>query len=312
MADINELTTLTDDDRQAVRSANSQMEEKMARLRDVVPIVLDLSCREPTLPAPYGHTLEDKKELLKLAKEFGFKDFAVGHFFGFPNVDEQFCRYLNEQGDSMDGYFAAAMVVRTPRGKPFAPSYSFDRVAEFEVPNVVLLTEIRSSTVTRDGTTYDDYFADLIQSIEYLRAEVIPEPSARRGRIFLRVLDIFDAWDEDPDFVAQVMKLLSGMPVQAILFEDVRGTHFPFQTAELVKLIRRYHPPPMPILVHPIPATGWKMRPSSKRCWPGLMAFGQASRQRRRWARTDRPPCCSAICCAHVTPMSKRTTRSSV
>lgn len=256
MSDINELTALTEDDRDAVHRAKSQMDEKMARLRDVVPVVLDLSCREPTLPAPYGHTLEDKKELLRLAKEFGFTDLAVGHFFGFPNVDEQFCRYLRDQGDTMDGYFCAAMVVRTQQGKPFEPSYSFDRIAEFEVPNVVLLTEIRSSTVTKDGATHDDYFADLVQSIEYLRAEVIPEPSARRGRIFLRVLDIFDAWDEDPGFVAQVMKLLSSMPVQAILFEDVRGTHFPFQTAELVKLIRRYHPPPMPVLVHPHSGNG--------------------------------------------------------
>ncbi len=256
MANINELTTLTDDDREAVRDAKGRMDEKMARLRDVVPIVLDLSVREPTLPAPNGHTLEDKKEVLKLAKEFGFSDFAVGHFFGFPNVDEQFCRYLNEQGDTMDGYFGAAMVVRTQKGKPFEPSYSMDRIAEFALPNVVLLTEVRSSTVTRDSATYDDYFADLVQSIDYLRAEVLPEPSARRGRIFLRFLDIFDAWDEDPDLVAQTLKLLSGLPIQAVIFEDVRGTHFPFQTAELVKLIRRYHPPPMPVLVHPHSGNG--------------------------------------------------------
>ena len=256
MVDIGELTKLTDDDREAVRDAKGQIDEKTARLRDVVPVILDLSCREPTLPAPYGHTLDDKKEVLRLAKEFGFTDLAVGSFFDFPNVDEQFCRYLNDQGDTMDGYFGNVMVVRAHKDKPFKPSYSMDRIAEFGIPNILLLTEIRPKTVQQNGASYDDYFADLIKSIEYMRAQVLPEASERRGRIYMRFLDIFDAWDEDPDFVAKVMKLLSNMPIQAIIFEDVRGTHFPFQTAELVKLIRRYHPPPVPILVHPHSGNG--------------------------------------------------------
>ena len=256
MVDINELTFLTDDDRDAIRTAKDNIDAKMARLRDVVPIVLDLSCREPTLPAPYGHTLEDKKEVLKLAKEFGFTDLAVGSFFDFPTVDEQFCRYLKEHGDTMDGYFANVMVVRTLQDKPFNPSYSMDRIAEFGIPNILLLTEIRPKTVTKNGESYEDYFADLIQSIEYMRGKVLPPSSSKRGRIYMRFLDIFDAWDEDPDLVARVMKLLSYMPIDAIIFEDVRGTHFPFQTAELVRLIRRYHQPPVPILVHPHSGNG--------------------------------------------------------
>ena len=256
MVNIGALTKLTDDDLEAVQDAKGQIDAKMARLRDVVPVVLDLSCREPTLPAPYGHTLEDKKEVLRLAKEFGFTDLAVGSFFDFPNVDEQFCRYLIDQGDTMDGYFGNVMVVRTHKNKLFKPSYSMDRIAEFGLSNILLLTEIRPKTVQQNGGNYDDYFTDLIKSIEYMRAEILPKASKHRGRIYMRFLDIFDAWDEDPDFVARVMKLLSNMPIQAIIFEDVRGTHFPFQTAELVKLIRRYHPSPVPILVHPHSGNG--------------------------------------------------------
>ena len=40
------------------------------------------------------------------------------------------------------------------------------------------------------------------------------------------------------------------------MFEDTRGTHFPFQTVEIVALLRRYFPAPRKILVHPHAANG--------------------------------------------------------
>ena len=59
-----------------------------------------------------------------------------------------------------------------------------------------------------------------------------------------------------PELVVSVLKLLETLPIQAVIYEDVRGTHFPFQTAELVKLIRRYTLPPRLILVHPHSGNG--------------------------------------------------------
>ena len=47
-----------------------------------------------------------------------------------------------------------------------------------------------------------------------------------------------------------MLKLLQQLPIQAVIFEDVRGTHFPFQNAELVRLIRKYVAPPRLVLVH--------------------------------------------------------------
>ena len=243
-------------DRDALESARETMDRKMARLRDVVPCVVDLSIREGTLPAPYGHTLEDKRELLRLAREFGFTDIAIAAYFDYENVDEVFARELKESGDSMDGFFCNLSLVQTEADRPLEPSYAMERIKQAGIPNLLALVEIWPSTLKRRGRTYDDLFRDIEVNIAYLRDVILPPTDKRRGRIYFRFLDIFDAWDEDPELVVRVLKLLETLPIQAVIYEDVRGTHFPFQTAELVKLIRRFTPPPRLILVHPHSGNG--------------------------------------------------------
>ena len=249
-------TKLTDGDRRVIAASNRRLDQKFSRLRNVVPHIIDLSCREGSLPAAYGHTLDDKKELLKLAKEFGFTDIAVSSFFNFVNIDEVFARYLKDSGDSMDGYFSNVMVVKTQVDTPIKPSYGMQRIAEIGIPNVLMLMEIRPKTLAGDGRSYDDLFRDIVQSVAHLRDSALPKRGKRRGRIYARFLDIFDAWDEDPEIVVQSLKLLRSLPVDAVIFEDVRGTHFPFQTAELIKVIRRYTPAERVILVHPHSGNG--------------------------------------------------------
>ena len=119
-----------------------------------------------------------------------------------------------------------------------------------------MLMEIRPRTLAHDGRTYGDLFRDIVQSVGHLRDRVLPPQSKKRGRIYARFLDIFDAWDEDPEIVIQSLKLLRSLPVDAVIFEDVRGTHFPFQTAELIKIIRRYTPLDRVVLVHPHSGNG--------------------------------------------------------
>jgi isopropylmalate/homocitrate/citramalate synthase len=252
----NTYPRLSKADRDALETARETMDRKMARLRDVVPCVVDLSCREGSLPAPYGHTLEDKRELLRLARAFGFTDIAIAAYFDFENVDEVFARELKESGDSMDGFFCNLSMVQTEADRPLEPSYAMERIKQAGIPNVLALAEIRPLTLQRRGRAYDDLFRDFEVNIAYLRDTLLPPASERRGRIYLRFLDIFDAWDEDPELVVKLLKLLETLPIHAVIYEDVRGTHFPFQTAELVKLIRRFTPPPRLILVHPHSGNG--------------------------------------------------------
>ena len=103
---VSDSIELTDVDRNSLNTAKALIEERLERLRSIVPSILDLSCRECALPASYGHTLEDKKALFKLVREFGFSDLMVSNFFDFPNTDVQFARYLASENINMDGMFS--------------------------------------------------------------------------------------------------------------------------------------------------------------------------------------------------------------
>ena len=73
-------THLNADDQQVLATAQQRIDAQLTRLREVVPVVLDMSFREAALSSRYGRTLEDKKELLRLGKEFGFTDFGLPNF----------------------------------------------------------------------------------------------------------------------------------------------------------------------------------------------------------------------------------------
>jgi isopropylmalate/homocitrate/citramalate synthase len=246
---------LTEADRAAYRQAGEEIEANMARLRAVVPTILDLSFREATLSAAYGHTLEDKKELYRLAKSFGFQDFALpGGLLDFP-VDIAFLNWLVEAGTNLDGFFGTAMLVPTEEGKALRPNRDLERFRAAKVPNVILVLETWPSHLRAKGRSRDQTLCDIERNVAYVR-EWLPAPDDRRGRINARIVDIFDAFDEDPEFVTRVLKLLGALPIWALMFEDVRGTHFPFHTRELVKLMRRYLPPPRKIIAHPHSSNG--------------------------------------------------------
>jgi isopropylmalate/homocitrate/citramalate synthase len=249
-------------DREAIAGMTRRLDAKMSRLRSVVPHVLDLSALEGRLPAPCGHTLKDRIELYKLAEEFGFDELALFSFFDFYNVDVQFLEWYVKKKKSMDGVFATISTMGmkdggAKLGASFRMNYSIDRTLWGKVPNVVVYLDTRPSLLKEEGRTGDGLLRIIEDTVMFLR-EHLPAENAkrRRGRIYLRLADVFDAWDEDPVFFVRMLKLFAALPISGIMFEDVRGTHFPFQTAELVKLMRRYNPAPRVILLHPHSGNG--------------------------------------------------------
>ena len=96
---------------------------------------------------------------------------------------------------------------------------------------------------------------DIDRYIRHYRAQLPPE-TERQGRIYIRIADVFDAFDDDPRYVVQVLKLLGASPITGILYEDVRGSRFTFESNALVRLMRRYVPPPRKILAHPHSGNG--------------------------------------------------------
>lgn len=241
---------ITDDDRRAVIDTKGRIEEKMKRLRDIVPSVLDLSCRECVLPATYGHTLADKNNLMALSQDFDFDDLVVANFFDFPNVDVQFVQDLSSRGVSRDGLFAFVVETWNTSEGAIEPSYGMRQVLDAGIPNIIFDLAVSPSNLARQGRTADQVLLDIERAYVFMR-ERLPAETARRGRIYANIADFFDVFDEDTDHLLRVLKLLAEKPIGALMFEDTRGTHFPFQTEEIIKLLRRYFPAPRKILVHP-------------------------------------------------------------
>ena len=120
---------------------------------------------------------------------------------------------------------------------------------------MILLIEIRPATLAKIGRSFDQALGDIERYVRHYR-DALPEETDRRGRIYVRIADAYDGFDEDPVFVLRVFKLLGALPITGILFEDVRGSRFTFETGELVRLMRAYSPPPRKILVHPHSGNG--------------------------------------------------------
>ena len=255
MSTPNDAGRLNDDDREVLAAAQARIEAQRTRLREVVPCILDMSAREATLSANYGHTLDDKKELFRLAKDFGFTDFGLSNFLDFPSVTDQFLDHLLEDGIDLDQFLVTIAVEPTQADTPPPQSPAARRAAEAGLTNVILLIEIRPATLAKIGRSPDDVLGDIARYIAHHRAH-LPAETDRRGRIYIRIADAFDAFDEDPEFTTRVFKLLGESPITGILFEDVRGSRFLFETCELIRLMRRYNPAPRKILVHPHSGNG--------------------------------------------------------
>ena len=246
---------LGNDDLTALREMVDHIEERVAVLRDAEPYVLDMSAREATLSSAYGHTLDDKMQLHELACDLGLRDFGLPNFFAFPSVTEQFVEALLGRGLSLDPFFTTIAVEPVVEGQPFPMGPAARQTLHYGIPNIILLVETRPATIKALGLTPDEALENLCRHVAHYRA-LLPAEDERVGRIYIRLADPFDTYDEDPAYLLRVVRRLGDEPVTGILFEDVKGTRFPFETFALVRMMRRYHPRPRKILAHPHTANG--------------------------------------------------------
>lgn len=255
MTTLEATVVLDEEDLGALSEIRDGIEAKMSRLRELEPCILDMSFREATLSSRYGHTLADKIELWKLAREFGFTDFGLSNFYDFPSVTDQFLDWLLEHDVPLDQFLVTIGVEPGDGGNAVARSPAVIRTEEAGIPNVILVVEIRPRTIELSGRDRAQMLHDIDRYIRHYRAQLPPE-TERQGRIYIRMADIFDAFDDDPEYVVQVFKLLGASPITGILYEDVRGSRFIFESNALVRLMRRYVAPPRKILAHPHSGNG--------------------------------------------------------
>lgn len=233
---LTDLPELTPAEREHDSVCIAHMAEKETRLQSIDPVLLDLSIREPAVGIPLGHTLANKLALLKLAREFGFRDILLATFDvslpEVPQVDDLFVEELKNRGGDLTGTFAFATIGTFPGGPDdrFVPDTSMEKLAAYGIPNTIVDLDIsKASLPPSERPTFE---RRLVASIDWMMTHMTGDHGGR-PRIYMNYQDLPDAFFEDWEWVARLTKLLSGQPVAAVTFEDGRGTSFPFQVGAM-------------------------------------------------------------------------------
>ena len=129
------------------------------------------------------------------------------------------------------------------------------KLIAFGSANAVFHIDISRGRRAAADLSTDDVIAGMTRSVAWLR-DRLPKPGATHGQIFLNLSDLMDCFHEEPEFACRVVKNIAALAPAGLMFEDPRGTFFPFQHAALVRWLRAYLPPPVRILVHPHAGNG--------------------------------------------------------
>jgi hypothetical protein len=227
-------------------------QEKIDRLRNIKPYLIDLSLRENPVGARIGQTLADKLSILPKLREFGFSNIHLGTLdYSLPDeleVDDDFMMYLRDHQIDMSGCFAFTEIGIASASGVFTPDPSQLKLRDYCVPNT--LHEIYLSKAGMDNK-YDleTLRRSLPASIQWLNENICGDHGGK-PRIIINIVDGCDAFAESPKDTCEILSLLAGQPIAGISIEDDRGTYLPFQVGAFVAVARSLLPPPLQILVH--------------------------------------------------------------
>jgi isopropylmalate/homocitrate/citramalate synthase len=221
-------------------------QSKLNYLNQLNPMLIDISLREPCFASPIGHTLTNKLDILPMVDEFGAKEKIIAtldyQFPEHPQVEDDFCLYLLETGYDMTGCYAMTAVGDIQDGK-FIPTLSMEKLVAYKIPNTV------HEITLLPKQDPDRVLASLSASIDWLRQNVQGEKGGT-CRIYMNVLDLVDTLMIDRAWACQVLELLAIKNVEAVSFEDDRGTFFPFQIAATVGCAKAMLNPSQKVLFH--------------------------------------------------------------
>lgn len=226
--------------------------EKIEKLRNIEPFLLDLSLRENPVGDRVGQTLAEKLAILPKIREFGFKNILLGTLdYSYPDeleVDDDFMMYLRDHKIDMTGGFVFTQIGISNAPGQFTPDPSMTKMQSYGVPNS--LHEIYLSKLGMKGM-YDmeTLRRSVVASIQWMN-ENIRGDHGGKPRILINIVDGCDAFAEDPVSTCEMLALLAQQEIEGISIEDDRGTYLPFQVGAFVAMARTFLPPPLKIVVH--------------------------------------------------------------
>jgi hypothetical protein len=233
--------------RAAASALFAAAQDKLAILAAIDPVLLDVSLREPCFDSYLGHTLQNKIDLLPLVDGFGIRDKVIAtldyQFEDFPQVEDDFCLYLNKIGYDLTGCFALTAVGQIVDNS-FVPDHSMLKLRDYKIPNTMNEIYLLPETTPRQQV-----LDTLSASVDWLRQNI----SGDHGgpcRIYMNVVDLIDTFFADQDWACQVLEHLATLPVDALSFEDARGTYFPFQVGATVAAAKGLLRPDQKVLFH--------------------------------------------------------------
>jgi hypothetical protein len=245
------LPRLSAEERRHCDQIQKRSEAQLERLRTVNPVLLDLSIREPSVGTPLGHTVDNKLELLALARRMGFSDILLATFDvslpDEPQVDDDFVQLLVDRGEDLTGCFAFTTIAMA-KGK-FAPNISMTKTAQYGIPNTIVDLDISRESLPPDEKSRRRFLAWLAEGIQWFQQNLRGDRGGK-PRIYINYQDMTDAWTLDREWVLQLTRFLASQPIAAVTFEDGRGTLFPFQIGAATATLRHLLPRDKRVLVH--------------------------------------------------------------
>lgn len=229
--------------RSLVATRLADVHDKLDRLRLLDPILVDVSLREACSSSSLGHILQNKIDILPLLDSFGLRDQIIASFnyqlSEHPQVEDDFCQHLQQTGHDMSRCFALTSV-GSLENQVFAPHLSMLKLLEYGIPNTVHEIYLLPEAIGRE-----QLLANLTASVCWLR-----ERTPDAGRIYLNIVDLMDAFFVDSDWACQVLEHLATLAVDAVSFEDGRGTYFPFQVGAMVASMKALLRADQKVLLH--------------------------------------------------------------
>ena len=243
------LTSIVSDPRAVAEAAFQAAQSKLDQLASLDPVLLDVSLREPCFSSYLGHTLQNKLDLLKLVTSFGIADKVIATLDFqdpvWPQVENDFCAYLQEHQYDMTGCFALTAVGSIGADGAFMPDQSMVKLQQYGIPNT--MNEIY--LLGDDSRDHAQVKQRITDSVAWLSANIVGDHGGP-PRIYINVVDLIDAFYADRDWCCEVLQLLATLKVNAVSFEDDRGTFFPFQVAAMVGAMKAYLQPSQLVLFH--------------------------------------------------------------
>ena len=235
--------------------------EKVDKLRQIDPYLLDLSLRENPVGDRVGQTLAEKLAILPRLRAFGFKNILLGTLdYADPDeleVDDDFMMYLRDHKIDMTGGFVFTQIGISKAAGQFAPDKSMIKMRSYGVPNSLLEIYLSKLGMKEMGYDMETLRRSVTASIKWMN-ENIRGDHGGKPRILINIVDGCDALAEDPSSACSVLALLAEQEIEGISIEDDRGTYLPFQVGAFVAMARTFLPPPLKIVVHMLAGGGFE------------------------------------------------------